>query len=615
MSTFVRKVTLGLAVAGLSVVSSVGAFSQSASATSAHAKVVKVKGGTAYFAEQPGSAPTYIFPFINQSVFTNVNLYNFQILMFRNLYFFGNGAKAQINYKQSLAYAPVFSNGDKTITIKMKGWKWSDGSTVDARDLIFWMNLLKANKTIWASYTPGAFPDNVASYKQTGPETVVFQLTKAYNPNWFLYNELSQLVPIPMAWDKTSATSPTPSETSTTAPDLTPAGAVAVYKYLNAQSSDLNTYGTNPLWKVVDGPWVLQSFTTLGKAVFTPNPSYSGPVKPTLSKFVELPFSSDAAEYNVLQQGNQLTYGYIPVADLPQKSRIASEGYNFAPWLLFGFDYMSINFNNPTVGPIFQQLYARQALEDLVDQPAWIKTFWKGLAVPTHGPVPTAPSNPFADSVSKQGAYSYSVATARKLLTSHGWKIPSSGAAFCAKPGSGSSQCGTGVQKNQKFAISLQYLSGLAAVAQEMQAYKSAASSAGIQISLSVAPFNSVISNATPCVSTAPSCKWEVANWGGGWSYSPDYYPSGESLFAQGAGANFGSYNNATANTLIANVETSSNPQKALNAYQNYLVKNLPVIYQPEQDYQLSEIKSTLKGASPQSPYQYLLPENWYFTK
>ncbi|MGC8480689.1 MAG: ABC transporter substrate-binding protein, partial [Acidimicrobiales bacterium] len=230
-------------------------------------------------------------------------------------------------------------------------------------------------------------------------------------------------------------------------------------------------------------------------------------------------------------------------------------------------------------------------------------------------PVPTEPANPFADSFTKGLVYNYSPSTAKSLLTSHGWKI-SGGVASCASPGTGANQCGAGITQGQQLSLSLQYISGLTAVSQEMQAFKSAAAKAGITITLSEAPFNTVISNATPCTPSQSACKWEIANWGGGWSYSPDYYPSGETLFSTGAGANFGSYSDSTANSLILATQTdAANPQGALNQYQDYLAKQLPVLYQPEQDYQLSEIKSNLKGAAPQSPYQYLLPENWYFTK
>ena len=47
------------------------------------------------------------------------------------------------------------------------------------------------------------------------------------------------------------------------------------------------------------------------------------------------------------------------------------------------------------------------------------------------------------------------------------------------------------------------------------------------------------------------SCTWEIENWGGGWIYSPDYYPSGEVLFQTGAGSNSGSYSDPTDDKLI----------------------------------------------------------------
>ena len=59
------------------------------------------------------------------------------------------------------ANAPVYSDHDRVVTIRLKPARWSDGEAVSARDVIFWINLLKANKADWASYVPGGFPDNV----------------------------------------------------------------------------------------------------------------------------------------------------------------------------------------------------------------------------------------------------------------------------------------------------------------------------------------------------------------------------------------------------------------------------------------------------------------------
>ena len=51
------------------------------------------------------------------------------------------------------------------MTIKLKGYKWSNGETVDAQDVVFWMNMLKADATSWAAYAPGPgqFPGNVVN--------------------------------------------------------------------------------------------------------------------------------------------------------------------------------------------------------------------------------------------------------------------------------------------------------------------------------------------------------------------------------------------------------------------------------------------------------------------
>ena len=599
----------GVAVASM-VLAACGSGSSSSSGTTA--APTKVAGGTAYFAEGPGAPPNYIFPMTPGQFFSINNLAQFQILMYRPLYFFGVGQQAVINNSLSLANPPVYSNNNQTVTVTLKPYVWSNGEPVSARDVVFWMNLLKANTSGWAAYVPGSFPDNVTSYQATSANTVVFNLNKSYNPTWFTYNELSQITPLPIAWDKTAATDPAPSPTAANLPDTTTAGAQAVYKFLDTQSRDLSTYATNPIWQVVDGPWKLSSFTTQGKAVFVPNTKYSGPVKPSLSQFVELPFTTDTAEFNVLAAGNgAITYGYIPVNDLAQKGRITGQGYTFNPWYDFGINYFVENYHNPVLGPVYSQLYFRQAFQELVDQPQWVTSFYKGLASPTYGPVPTHPANPFADATSMTNPYPYSVSSAVALLKAHGWTVTPGGVDTCTSPGSGANQCGAGVAAGTKLSMNLQYMSGATALAQSMQALKSAASEAGIQIALSSAPFNQVISNAVPCKPTDASCSWNMENWGGGWEYSPDNYPTGGELYATGAGSNYGSYSDPQTDSLINATHTSANPQAALNAYQDYLVKQLPNVWQPYPPYELSMISNKLGGVT-QNAYLDLTPETWY---
>ncbi len=125
----------------------------------------KIQGGTAYFQEGPAAPPTYIFPFISFAVCSTMNYGQFTYLMYRPLYWFGNNNSPAVDYNDSIGDAPVFSNGDKTVTVTLKNWKFSNGEPVTSRDVEFWMNMefAMAPKGDWCDYTPGYFPDNVAS--------------------------------------------------------------------------------------------------------------------------------------------------------------------------------------------------------------------------------------------------------------------------------------------------------------------------------------------------------------------------------------------------------------------------------------------------------------------
>src|SRR5215831_1150806 len=205
-------------------------------------------GGTAYFAEQPLSPPTYIFPLISGQYFTVANTSNFQTLLYLPLYWYGDRGNTSVNYRLSIGNPPAYSDGNRVVTITLKHYVWSNGETVSARDVGFWINLLKANKVNWASYVPGGFPDNILSWRALSPATIQLRLNASYNPFWFTYNELSQITPLPIAWDRTSLTAPPPSPTAANLPDTTAAGARAVYAFLNGQATKTASYATSPIW-------------------------------------------------------------------------------------------------------------------------------------------------------------------------------------------------------------------------------------------------------------------------------------------------------------------------------------------------------------------------------
>jgi peptide/nickel transport system substrate-binding protein len=447
----------------------------------------------------------------------------------------------------------------------------------------------------------------VVSVTATGPTTVVMKLNGQYNPLWFTYNQLDQIDPSPQhAWDKTSASGPVGDY------DETPSGAVAVYKFLNQQSEDVSTYATNPLWQVVDGPWRLSAFTTTGEATMVPNPTYSGPIKPKLAKFVELPFTGATSELNSLLAGS-ITYGYLPTTALPERSALASRGFAFSPWNQFGIGYIAVNFNNPQIGPIVKQLYVRQALQYLVDQPTYINVFLHGTGAPTYGPVPVNPPNPYDTSVERSNPYPFTPAKSAALLASHGW-ARRGGVLTCVRPGAGASDCGGGIASGTALKLNLQSASGIPFLTQEMTALQSQAQRLGIAIALPQAPVNTVFATAVPCQTKQSACSWQMEDWGFGWTYTgEDNYPTGDALFETGAVTNAGNYSDPVDDTLINRTLTGSS--SALGPYEDYLAKQLPVIWMPLAPYQLSEVSKLLNGATPQDSVQNIYPEDWSLAK
>ncbi len=582
-----------------------------------------VKGGTAKVALPPGVTLSWIFPFY---AITNASVYNseqFQWLMYRPLYMFGNNTNdnVAINYPLSPANPPVYSNGGKTAVVNMKGWKWSNGEAVDAKSLLFYMNMVEAEKANWYATTPGLLPDNVTSYKATGPNQVTFNLDKAYSSIWYTYNQLAELTPMPESWDVTSLSAKPGSGGCITDSKADGwAKCKKVYTFLTAQSKQAATYASSKLWSVVDGPWKLSTYSTTGNVSMVPNTAYSGSPKPSISVLKFLPYTDDTTEYTALKTG-QLDVGYIPPQDLaprtgssplPATNPLASQNYNLQPFYSFGIYYAQPNFNNPSVGFMSRQLYMRQALQSVMDQPGIIKAIYRGYAVPVSGPAPnTPPGNQWQPPIQKenngQGPYPFSVAKAKSLLTSHGW-VMKNGTMVCQTP----SKCGTGIKQGQPAKFTFVYSTGQATVTQMWQNYKSDASKAGIDINLVGQTFNTIIGESAPCAPMGPKCNVQVFAFGG-WAFNgPGFEPTGEPLFATGAGSNSGNYSDPKMDQLITGTHTSSSLSTFYN-YATYGAQQLPFIWNPNA-YGIQAVSNKLQGVTFNALYT-LLPEYWHFTK
>jgi peptide/nickel transport system substrate-binding protein len=595
-----------LAIAG--VAGSMVLAACSSSSPSSTQGQTRISGGTATVALSPGEQFNYIFPLLNTENAVGANIEYSEYLMWRPLYWFGGPNSVGLDLRYSLADAAhvTKSGGDTIATIQLKKYRWSDGTPVTSRDVQFWFNLLSANKANFWGYTPGEFPDNVSLFKVLSPTRFSITFKGSYSSTW-LYNELGQIIPIPQqAWDKESASGPIGNY------DMTPAGATAVYNYLAKQNTILSTYATNPLWQVIDGPFRLTSYaSSTGDATYVRNTRYSGPATGSIHELKVLSFTSDAAEFDALLSAGGIDYGYIPINDAAQASRVTSDGYKVEAWPTWGITYISLNFASPQVGSILNQLYVRQAMQHLINQPGYITSFLGGYANPTYGPVPLVPSSPFISSSQKLNPYPYNPTTAADLLSAHGWKIMSGKADVCTRPGTASNECGAGIAAGAKLSFSMQYSTGVQGVTEEVAALQSTFSQAGIQLSLSGAPFDTVVGNDIPCAKA--NC-WQINYYGQGWYFDPGYNdPDGSVLFATGGVDNGGSYTNRMADSLMTKLRSGG--YSALYSYENYVAKQLPMLWMPQLDSQISAVSNKLKGVYPQDPDGNIYPEDWYFVK
>jgi peptide/nickel transport system substrate-binding protein len=593
-------------------------------------------GNTITYALQPGGQASYIWPYMSAFNSAADNVYNiddFQYLLYRPLYWFGEGTTPYLNPTLSLAKPPIYHGHQVRIQLK-SNYQWSNGEAVDARDVVFFMNMMFAEANTvnapgcksgsnpaeckyWVGTTGNGLPNDVSDVRVAGKYGVTMRITtRKFSQAWFTNNELSQITPMPMAWDRTAAGK---GHCATTI-----SACDAVYNYLDKQAKSVASYGTSPLWGVVDGPWKVKSLTPQGNLTLTYNNRYSGPAaKNHVNTFVELPFTTEQAEYNVLQDptpDQTIDVGYLPTVDAPVPPAGANVGSNprsltgyqlsaLYPWELSYFPY---NFNNNTgQGAIFRQLYFRQVFQELVDQEGVINGPLHGYGKPNIGPVSAFPQTKFlAPELAAHGDRSpLNITSAKGTLASRGWVTHKSGPDTCGRAGSGLSQCGAGIKAGMPLTFTLMYATGIDWMESAVRELASNASLAGITVKLDPESFGTVVTDAF----TPSNHKWQLADWGS-WTYQPDYLPTGDVLFEDTSPNNAGGYNSPRNNALITDTleaGTSGQFYKAMYNWQTYLASQLPVVWQPN----TATLVETINGLSigPQNSALTIMPEMWHY--
>ncbi len=655
-------------VSGASLLSKVNVSSAGKHKTGGKKPASTHRSGVITFAEQVGKVPDFILPIQGPRVFNTTNYQQFDYLMYRPLYWFSDTAKPTLNEKLSLAYPPVFSSDNRVVTIKMKMWSWSNGEKVNAQDVAFWLNLVKIEgpQHRFALYSANGIPADISSVTIVSPSVIRLTLYVPTNPLIFTDDELSEIVPLPEAWDVTdqnevpgqggcaaanfsSVTLNTQNQPFSTGADA----CEAVYEFLAQQSgyepmadryeqSAYLSFASNPIWQVVDGPWRLVSMTAPGEAVFKPNDRYSGSQKPQVAEFIEVPFSSYTNELIALSMG-QLSVGYsllppplyssgssgtgttttVTVPITSSSGQIISEpsdttilsavhgAYHQVVNYVNDVDFAVYNFyqNGSLSGQLLRLPYIRKALQYLIDQRDIIKSIYDGFAKPTYNLIPGYNLSSSGSAPPLGDAFTYDPKKAVAILTEHGWKINSGGVDVCmAKSG-----CGISVAQGTQLQLQMEYLSGNLTIQDELELEAKSFAEAGIEMGLTPLSSSQLLTGFADCTLQESSCNFSLAYFGG-WSYPLAYAPTGEPLLDAGSSANASNFRSSAYQSLLASLLLNDSSVEA-QRYLSFLAADLPVLYEPTPAEDLVQIKKNLTGFVGFGPSGTIMPENWHFVK
>ncbi|SMC06957.1 peptide/nickel transport system substrate-binding protein [Sulfobacillus thermosulfidooxidans DSM 9293] len=537
VSPFILSATiLGLITAGCGQ-SSTTAPSSSTSTSPAPSTVV--------VALPVQTTPNWFFPVLASTGFTDTNS-QMNFMMYKPLVYISK--TDGIDYAKSLATNIQYnSSGTRYVITLGSKYRWSNGKPVTAQDVVFTWDIIKAaseNNAPWSygGAGGGGIPSDWTSVQAVGSHKVVVTLAHPANQSWFIHNGLAQIIPVPKsAWDK----------------------------YPNNMNQEL-TYiksianvPTAAPFKIVDGPFQFSQMQPNNYWAFTPNPHYGGH-KATIKKIEFQYETSSANEFAGLKTGT-VDVGYLPPSLWDSKSSLNHVDRYWSGYA-FGFNMARVNQSPDALGglgPVFSQRYVRAALEMGIDQQGIINSFYHGQGVTEDGPVPSKPPTQFYDPALSRAPYPFNPQAGKKLLEAHGWHMVN----------------GVMTKNGIKLAFPLIYTSGSNTITDVVQLVKTDWAKEGIQVTLVPEPFDNVIQT----MHSNPA-KWDAAFWGGGWTYQPDYYPTGGELFATGSAANAGHYNSTTMNRLIQASYAPGTPaqtKKALFAYEAWAVKDIPYLWFP----------------------------------
>ena len=424
------------------------------------------------------------------------NISQFNAMLYRPLYWYGNDYKPTIDYDYSIGEQPTFSDNNQTVTIKLNPWKWSNGESVTSRDAMFWINLYKADPSqellrLRAWLLPGqrdqhagAEPADVGPASQQGLQPGVVHLQRAVA-------DLSAPAGVgpdarcrsrrPSRTTATCPIPPRPARSPSTSSSTRSQRSSARGRPLRCGASSTGRSGFRASPPTARSRW-FRTRTTRARP------------KPTISKLVELPFTSDAAIFNEIRSGGPVRdhdRRTCPPQYAPQSSTVEGEGYELQPGRELLGQLLPVQPEQPEGRADLQPAVLPPGVP-APDRSAGLDQRLPARHRDPHlrtGPrVPGEPAGQ-RQRVDEPVRVLDASRGARSFRATAGRSCPN-GTTTCEHPGTAANECGAGITAGEGISFNIDYQSGVAAIESEMNDLEAQAKRVGININLTTHPFD-----------------------------------------------------------------------------------------------------------------------------
>jgi peptide/nickel transport system substrate-binding protein len=445
-----------------------------------------------------------------------------------------------IDYSRSLASAVTTPDQGKTYNISLRPWHWSDGVPVTAADIAYTLTLVRQLGPTWPGLGAGGMPDIISSLTITDPTHFTITLKRQVNPNWFILNGLSTLLPVPAhIWSR-----------------------YTLDQIWQNQSSPA-------FFQIIDGPLIVKRLVFGQYAEFVPNPAYEGP-KMHFSRFIMKFMESEDAEMQAVESGD-LDMANIPFP-LFELARHLPGVHIVTLEPSYSWNELIPNIANPS-SSYFSDVRVRQALQDAISQPRLIALAMHGQGDEVYNAVPPVPAS-FLSPAARARKYpvGYNPQKARALLAAAGFS-----------PGAD----GIMEKNNLRLAFTILVPAGQELRIEIAESVQQDLRAAGIEMKVHQVEFNQVLA-----LLVGPPAGWQAILL----ATTISAYPTGESSFVTGAYYNNNGYTDPTMDKLIT-ASTDKPGTGGLFAYQDYAAAQQPVIFLPVEKYSVL-VRNGLHGVN-----------------